>query len=425
MRKSDEQAESRRRFLRFLTASPLIAFYGLAFTSFERLLLSRNAHAADVAAVLEGAAQAEYLITSPEQAVNVMEFEAVARRKLPPAHFGYLATGVDDDATLRANREGFARFQIRARRLVDIQHIDMSIRLFGVTWDSPIVLAPVASQKTFHPDGEIAVAKAARAKRHLQILSTVASTPVEAVCAAAGAPVWFQLYATNDWNVTHALVKRAEAATCPVLVLTAGLQGGSNRETLLKSRRGDTRQCSDCHADGFAFNALARSRPMFEGLDVSRVTANTPPDMTWDIVKRLRDVTMMKLLIKGIVTREDALLAVEHGVDGIIVSNHGGRAEESNRSTIESLPEVVDGAAGKIPVLVDGGIRRGTDIFKALALGANAVCIARPYLWGLAAFGQPGVETVLEILRRELQTVMRQVGTTSVDKITPAYLTVR
>jgi 4-hydroxymandelate oxidase len=425
MRKSVEQTESRRRFLRFLTASPLLALHGFSFTHFERLLLSSNGHAAGALAVLEGAAQGEDLIASPEQAINVMEFEAVARKKLPPAHFGYLATGVDDDATVRANCEGFARFQIRVRRLVDVQKTEMSIRLFGVTWDSPVVLAPGGSQKTFHPDGEIAVAKAARSKGHLQILSTLTSSSVEAVSAARGAPVWFQLYPTNDWNVTRALVKRAAMASCPALVLSVELQGGSNRETLLKFRRMDTRQCNDCHGGGFTYNAIVRSKPMFQGLDVSRVTTDTPPDMTWDIVKRLRDVTTMKLLIKGIVTREDAQLAVDHGVDGLIVSNHGGRGEESNRSTIESLPEVVAGAAGRVPVLVDGGFRRGTDIFKALALGAHAVCIARPYLWGLAAFGEPGVEAVLEILRRELQTVMRQAGTTSVDKITQAYLTVR
>lgn len=382
--------------------------------------MSGNGNATEALAALEGIAQGEDLIASPEQAINVMEFEAVARKKLPPAHFGYLATGVDDDATLRANREGFTRLQIRARRLVDVQKIDMSVRLFGVTWGSPIVLAPVSSQKAFHPNGEIAVAKAARAKGHLQVLSTETSSPIEAVNEARGAPVWFQLYPTNDWNVTRALIKRAEAAGCQVLALTVDLQGGTNRETLMKSRRVDTRQCNDCHVGGFGYTAKISRRPMFQGLDLSQVTASYPLTMTWEIIKRLRDATTMKLVIKGIVTREDAQFAVEHGVDGIIVSNHGGRGEESNRSTIESLPEVVEGVAGRIPVLVDGGFRRGTDIFKALALGAQAVCIGRPYVWGLAAFGQPGVETVLDILRRELQTIMRQAGTTSVEKITRA-----
>ena len=164
---------------------------------------------------------------------------------------------------------------------------------------------------------------------------------------------------------------------------------------------------------------------MFDGLDLSKVTALHGVSMDWDFVKRLRDTVTVKLLIKGIVTREDAQLAVERGVDGLIVSNHGGRAEETLRPTIESLPEVLNGVAGKVPVIVDGGVRRGTDIFKALALGATAVGIGRPHSWGLGAFGQAGVEAVLEILQRELRTIMRQAGTTSVDKITRDYLAPR
>jgi isopentenyl diphosphate isomerase/L-lactate dehydrogenase-like FMN-dependent dehydrogenase len=422
MREAVDETDSRRRFLRLLAASPLVAFSGLSLVPRERPTISGNWKAASSLEVFDRLAQGEDLISTPEQAINVMEFEAVARKKLPPAHFGYLATGVDDDATLRANQEGFTRYQIRVHRLRDVRKIDMSIRLFGVTWDNPIVLAPAGSQKAFHPEGEIAVAKAARAKGHLQILSTMTSSAVEAVNAARGAPVWFQLYPTDDWNVARGLTKRAETAGCPVLVLTVDLQGGTNRETSLKSRRVDSRQCTDCHVNGLTYNATIRRRPMFQGLDLSKVIAQYPLDMTWDVIKRLRDATMMKLVIKGIVTREDAQLAVEHGVDGLIVSNHGGRGEESGRATVESLPEVLEGAAGKIPVLVDGGIRRGTDIFKALALGANAVCIGRPYLWGLAAFGQPGVEAALNILRRELQTIMQQAGTTSVEQITQAYL---
>jgi isopentenyl diphosphate isomerase/L-lactate dehydrogenase-like FMN-dependent dehydrogenase len=414
------EAEGRRRFLRLLAASPVLGFSGLSFNSLAGFV--NSGIAADLLDAAGQAAQSEDLIAAPEQALNVMEFEAVARRKLPPAHFGYMATGVDDDGTLRANHAGFDRFQLRMRRLRDVRNVDTSIKLFGATWDTPIVLAPVGSQKAFHPAGEIAVTKAARAKGHLKILSTMSSSPVEAVNEAMGAPVWYQLYPTNDWNVTRGITKRAEAAGCPVLVLTVDLQAGSNRETYMKSRRVDSRECADCHTGGFAYNITIRRRPMFQGLDLSKVVTQYPLDMTWEMVKRLRDTTSMKLMLKGIVTREDAQLAVEHGVDGIIVSNHGGRAEESDRGTIECLPEVVAGAAGKIPVLIDGGFRRGTDVFKALAMGANAVCIGRPYIWGLAAFGQAGVEAVLAILRRELQMVMRQTGTTSIEKITREYL---
>jgi isopentenyl diphosphate isomerase/L-lactate dehydrogenase-like FMN-dependent dehydrogenase len=247
---------------------------------------------------------------------------------------------------------------------------------------------------------------------------------VEEVIAARGAPVWFQLYPTDQWTIARALVKRAEAAGCPALVLTVDLQGGSNRETLERAIRRDPRKCDTCHQGDVFTSAKAyiERKPMFRGLDVSQVTAIDPMEMTWDYLKRLRDTTSMPLVIKGIVTREDAELAVEHGVDGIIVSNHGGRAEESGRATIECLPEIVEGVRGRVPVLVDGGFRRGTDIFKALALGAASVAIGRPYLWGLAAFGQSGVEAVLEILRRELETIMRQAGTLRIQDIGPSYV---
>ncbi len=161
---------------------------------------------------------------------------------------------------------------------------------------------------------------------------------------------------------------------------------------------------------------------MFTGLDISAVTDLTPIDMTWDYLKRLRDIWPRKLVVKGIVTREDAELAIEHGVDGLIVSNHGGRAEDSGRASIDSLAEVAEGVRGRVPVIVDGGFRRGSDIFKALALGANAVAIGRPYIWGLASFGQEGVEKVLSILRQELLFVMRQAGTRNIGEINRSYI---
>ena len=419
---SDKQdtTNTRRLFLRFLAASPLLAGGGLIAAPLAKLFASEQNDTKGAHAALAQISQGTDLITSPDQALDLMDFEAVAKKVLPPAHFGYLATGVDDDATVRANREGFSHLEIRARRMVDVSKIDTSIGLFGTTWTSPIVLSPVSAQKAFHHDGEIATAKAARAKEHLMILSTASTTSVEDVIAARGAPVWQQLYTTDVWDVTRAMVKRAEAAGCPVLALTVDLQPRSNRETLERAKRVDKRECKMCHEPGFT--EYLHQFPMFDRMDVSQVHDLHKENMTWDFVKRLRDATTMKLFIKGIVTREDAQLAVEHGVDGVVVSNHGGRGEETLRSTIECLPEVVQACGGKIPVLIDGGFRRGTDVFKALALGANSICIGRPYNWGLAAFGQPGVEAVLAILRRELDGIMRQVGTTSVDKITRAYV---
>ena len=319
---------------------------------------------------------------------------------------------------MRANREGFRAFQVRARHLVDVSRVDTATEIFGVRYETPIVLAPAASQKAFHPEGEVAVARAARAKGHLQVLASEATASPEEVMAARGGPVWFQLYPTSDWTVTEKLVKRAEGAGAPVLVLTVDLPLGPNRDTARRFARVDTRPCASCHDSSFA--GFVRRRPLWDGIDVSRVDNDVVPGMTWEFVRRLRALTRMKLVLKGIVTREDAALALAEGVDGILVSNHGGRSEESGRSTIECLPEVVEVAGTRIPVLVDSGFRRGTDIFKALALGARAICIGRPYLWGLAAFGQPGVEAVLGLLRAELETAMRTLGTPSIRQISPA-----
>ena len=362
-------------------------------------------------------------ITAADRALDIFDFERAARRILPPAHWGYLATGVDGDETLNANRAGFANYSLRVRRMVDLSKIDMSVNLFGTTWETPIFLDPVGSQRAFHPDGELASARAAKSKKHLQVLSTVASTSVEDVTAARSAPIWYQLYPTDHWPVTQALVRRAEAAGCPVIALTVDLQGGSNRLTVARSIPRDPRDCTACHTSKPPqwFEDLAR-KPMFKGLDLSAVTDITPISMNWDYIRRLRDIWPRKLVIKGIVTREDAELAVDHGVDGVLVSNHGGRAEDSSRASIDSLVEVVAGVRGRVPVLVDGGFRRGTDVFKALALGATAVGIGRPYIWGLASFGQEGVEKVLDILRSELLIAMRQAGTRSIAEIGRSYL---
>lgn len=400
----------RRRFLKFLASSPLFA-----------LSASRAGSAlVETAQAAESDGPKRALIASANDALNVFDFELVARKTLPPAHYGYLATGVDDDATLLANRTGFSKIQIRARRLVDVSRIDTSMELFGTTWKTPIVLAPVGSQKAFHADGEMASARAAGARGHLQILSTGSTTSVENVTSAWRGPIWYQLYPTDTWRITQALVQRAERAGCPVLVLTVDLPFGRNTETEVRFRQSDTRQCASCHQPGWA--GYLRRKPMFDGLDLTGVSM-AAPGLTWDVVRRLRDITKLKLVLKGIETREDAELAVRHGVDGIIVSNHGGRAQEGGRGTIECLPEVVDGVQGRLPVLIDGGFRRGTDIFKALALGARGICIGRPYIWGLAAFGQAGVDKVLDILTRELVLMMRHAGTTSVGKIDRSFIT--
>jgi 4-hydroxymandelate oxidase len=397
---------SRRRLLQFLAASPLFARGALA----EGL---RPSDPVDWAP-----RDPDKLIADPTQALDVFDFEPVMKKNVPPAHFGYMATGADDELTLRANREGFRKFELRPRRLVDVSKIDISAEILGTKYDSPIVIAPAGSNRAFHADGEIAVAKAAKAGNHLQILSTVATTSIEDAIAARGAPVWFQLYTTQRWEVTEGLVKRAEAAGAPVIAVTVDVRTPAKWETFVRLRRTDTRDCGSCHG---LTDYLSR-KPNFTGVDLGGVSSTVVTNLTWDLIKRLRDTVKVKLVLKGILAFEDAKLAADAGIDAIVVSNHGGRVEDGVSATIDVLPEIVGAAGGRMPILIDSGFRRGSDIVKALALGAQAVCIGRPYLWGLGAFGQPGVERVLGILRAETRTAMQQLGAPSLKDLTPAMV---
>jgi len=380
-------ASHRRQFLRYLAGSPLIA---QAFAQ-----QSGQPSAKDV--------------------LNLLDFEDLAHKAVPPAHWGYLSTGVDDDLTLRANRAGFQHLQLRPRRLVDVSKPDTKIELFGSTWDSPLFLCPVGGTKMVHRDGELGVARAANTKKMTQILSTQTSYSVEDVAKALGTPPWYQLYIPADWTSTEKMVKRVEAAGCPVLVWTVDLLGGRNLETAERLRRTDTRECMMCHTGP---RGGTPPRPMF----ANGIAGGSPSNATWSWIERLKSMTRMKVLIKGIDTGEDARMAMESGADGVVVSNHGGRSTETLRATIEALPEVVDSVGSRIPVLVDGGFRRGTDVYKALALGARAVGVGRPYLWALGAFGQDGVERVIDIMRAELTLTMRQCGTPTIRQISRAQV---
>jgi 4-hydroxymandelate oxidase len=360
-------------------------------------------------------------ITAPNQVLNVMEFEPLAREAMPPAHFGFLATGADDDQTVRRNHQAFSHYEIRARRFNDMTHLDTATTVLGARWPSPLYLSAVSAMRAFHPEGELAVARAAKSRSTKLMLSTGTSSAPEDVASARGGPLWQQLYPMDDWSVTVGIVRRAEQAGSDAVVLTVDSPpGGRNNETLRRAVEADNRHCTDCHPGNS--HDMWRRGPIFAGLDVSRVHGLAPADFRVAFVDRLRAIVKGRLILKGIVTGEDAAIAVEHGADAIVVSNHGGRNEETLRATVDCLPEVVAAVRGRVPVLVDGGVRRGTDIFKALALGATAVGIGRPQVWGLAPFGQAGVEAVIDILNRELAAIMRQAGTASIAAIGPQYL---
>lgn len=379
----------RRRFLNFLAASPLL---------------------------LHGNSSAQ---SEPKHAINVFDLEHLAQERIAPHHWAYLASGGDDEKTLRANNEAFDLYQIRPKRFVDIHTMDLSCEVFGRRYPSPIFLSPVGSQKAFHPDAEIATGKAAGARGHQMVLSSVSSHSVKEVGDSYGAPLWFQLYPTDTWAVTEGVIRHAEEAGCPALVLTLDNGASSNRERLIRERLTSKVPCNACHKPGP--QGYLSTRGTYKGLDLSAVTTHLGI-YTWPLIERIRKATKMKLVAKGILTGEDAAASVERGFDAVWVSNHGGRQLNSLLSTIEALPEVVEAVHGRCPVLLDGGIRRGTDVFKALALGASAVCIGRPYIWGLGAFGEAGVTRALEIFDNELMIDMKLAGTPSLAAITNKFV---
>jgi len=412
----------RRAFLNFLAASPILASAGFGSRWVDELMAAQ-APAQDARAEQ---ARNEVLIKSVKEALNVFDFDAVARTKLNIAHYTFITDGSFNNETVRANREGFTKYQIRLRRLSGITQVDQSVNLFGKRWDSPIYFCPVGRMNAYYPDGATVVARAAKATSTLQMLSaspTVLLSPkgIENVIAARGEPVWVS--ATGE-AMQAEVIKRIESTGCPALVWTVD-DGGANtigaksiqRAGVADLDREADARCTGCHSNLPKISRIQSTTPMAEMGAVGSLRGENSVKLSWDDVRRVRDLTRMKLILKGIVAREDAELAVRHGVDAVIVSNHGGHEDASARGTIECLPEVVAGAAGKIPVYIDGGFRGGADVFKALALGAAAVGIGRPHIWGLAAFGQDGVETVVALLRRELQAILAQTGAASIAKI--------
>lgn len=328
---------------------------------------------------------------------SIHDLKSAAAQALPSDVYEYLTGGAEDFRTGERNIAAYQHWQLRPRRLVDVRQVDTSFEIFGEKWPVPVMLAPVGLQAGFHPDGEIATARAAQAKGWQMGVSTVSNFSYAEIAAEMQRKPWFQLYPTTNRAVTETLVRRAEDHGCPVLVLTVDVPVLGNRQ---KHR---------AHLVAATTEGKIRMGNL-EGANGHEMFND--PGMTWDIIAWLRQNCKMKIVLKGILTAEDAHLAVQHGVDGIWVSNHGGRQLESDLSTLEALPEIVGTVRGQVPILLDGGIRRGTDVLKALALGADAVCLGRAFCYGLAANGQAGVERVLEIFEDEIERDMQLLGVT-------------
>jgi isopentenyl diphosphate isomerase/L-lactate dehydrogenase-like FMN-dependent dehydrogenase len=357
---------------------------------------------------------------SSELPVNVLDFEAIARARLTPAAYDYYAGGADDEWTLAENRRAFARLALRPRVLVGVDRVDTSTTVLGHPLRAPVLLAPTAFGRLGHPEGELAVARAAGRLGTVMCCSTIASTSLEDIAAAATGPLWFQLYVYRDREVTRDLVARAAAAGYRALVLTVDTPRLGRRERDVRNQftlpAGVTIRNLERYGTADALrwsNSSSFTEYVHQLLDGS---------LTWESVDWLRSITTLPLLLKGVLAGEDARLAVAHGVAGVIVSNHGGRQLDGSMATIDALPDVVRGVEGRVPVLIDGGIRRGTDVLKSMALGASAALIGRPYLWGLAAAGEDGVVAVYEMLAREFELAMALAGCRGVADISPALI---
>jgi isopentenyl diphosphate isomerase/L-lactate dehydrogenase-like FMN-dependent dehydrogenase len=332
-----------------------------------------------------------------EQRLTVDDFEPVARERLPPDVFDYYAGGAGDEWTLAENRRAFERWVIRPRMLAASYPPDPSTELLGSRIEFPVLVAPWAYQRMAHPDGELATARAAARAGTIMVVSTTTHAYLEDVASESDAPKWWQLYVFSDREVTAEMLKRVDAAGFAAICFTVDFPVAGLRHR-------DTRS-------GFEMPVgLPHDELVFD------------PNITWDDLAWIREQARLPLLVKGIMTAEDATLAVDAGVDGIVVSNHGARQLDSVAAGITALPDIVGAVGGRVPVLLDGGIRRGTDVFKALALGAAAVLVGRPACWGLAVDGEEGVVSVLGILRNELENTMALAGTKTVADITRSFV---
>ncbi|HZU66870.1 MAG TPA: alpha-hydroxy acid oxidase [Ktedonobacteraceae bacterium] len=337
--------------------------------------------------------------------INLYEYGKLAQERMQPAFWEFYAGGSDDEVILRGSRAAYERIRLRPRVLVDVHDCETGTTVLGTPVRMPILVAPTAVQCLAHPDGECATAQGAGMAGTLMIVSTTATKNIEEVAAAATGPLWFQLYVYPTFEVAEKLVRRAEAAGYRAIVLTVDLPRLGRREKDIRN--------------GVTIPPEPYLEANFVGVEK---TGQEWVTLTWESLSWLRSITSLPIILKGILTAEDAVLAVEHGVDGIVVTNHGGRQLDTAIPSIEALPEVVEAVNGRCEVYLDGGIRRGTDVLKALALGARAVLLGRPVLWGLAVNGAEGVRHVLELLRNELELDMALAGRPTIDSIDRSLL---
>ena len=351
--------------------------------------------------------------------LTIDDYEEAARRTLPLTAFDYFRSGANEEQTLLGNRKSFRNYEIWPRVLVDVSEVDTSVTICGTGIAFPILVAPTAYQKMAHPDGESGAARGAAAAGTIYTLSTLATTTIEDVAAGSIGPKWFQLYVHTDRGLTKALVERAQKAGYLAIVLTVDapvlgrrLSDERNRfvlpEGLSMVNMGELADDISSAQEGSALTSYVATRH--------------DATLQWKDIEWLRSITSLKILIKGILRPDDALRAVERGVDGIVVSNHGGRQLDSAPATIDALPGVADAVSGRCEVLLDSGIRFGTDVLKAIALGAKAVLVGRPAVWGLAVGGADGVQRILEMLRDELVTAMALSGCATISSIDPSLV---
>lgn len=347
--------------------------------------------------------------------ITISDFEVIAKEKLTQMAYDYYSSGANDEITLKENCDAYRKICLKYRVLVDVSNRDLSTEIFGSKISMPVMIAPTAFHRMAHDEGEVAVARAAGAAGTIMILSTLSNSAVEDVVKASAGTVWFQLYVFKDREITKDLIKSAEAAGCKAIVLTVDAPLLGTRERDVKNKFNLPEGITVKNLESvFKENLVTGNDSGLSGY----VSQHLDASLNWNDIAWLKSVTNLPLVIKGISCKEDAILSVEHGADGIVVSNHGGRQLDTCRATINVLPEVADAVHGKIEILIDGGVRRGTDVLKALALGAKAVLIGRPVIWGLAVDGENGVTAVLEIFRKEFDLAMALCGCDSLKKIT-------